>query len=638
MSNSIIDVGQSTTFNTVISKGVGPYAGEWTFVPTNWSVTGAPTALGTNPSYVAFDPNGPYAYVTNYGSGTVNVISTVSNAVVKTINVGTNPNGVAFNPNGTVAYVTNYGSGTVNVISVGSNSVINTITVGTNPASVVFNPMGTLAYVTNYGSNSVNVISVASNTVVNTISVGNNPYGIIFNPQGTLLYVTGYSSGTVNVISVATNSIVNTIIVGSHPYYSAINPQGTLMYVTNYGSGTVNIINTATDKIVNTITVGTNPKYVAFNPAGTIAYVANYGSNTLSIIDILTSLTVNTVKVGTNPQAVAFSPSGTIAYVTNYGSASMNVILPHETAVTPLPTSSNALTLTVNTVSSNTISLAFNGVVQSFTAAGSGTLPGNWIFYGFGEDNTSVLSSQTGTNQITTYNTLQIDPQPTANQLMASNVVLGAGQTTTFNVLISGGQGPFTVNLIASNGIVVNTITGAAQGIVTFGPITPPAGPQSYNVIGIDQGTTTPYTFNSVSNTITGYGTACFISLSTAAVSFGGINPNSNVPTTNVIIDTNSGTVPAAFLIAGGVGDSNSWYDNGIWVDTTTVNTIGIANTLWSLTSQSGYAGTALTNVLTTTGISIAASSSNSVYLGMQIPGGTPTGGYTTNIVIENSC
>jgi hypothetical protein len=248
------------------------------------------------------------------------------------------------------------------------------------------------------------------------------------------------------------------------------------------------------------------------------------------------------------------------------------------------------------------------------------------------------MANQTGTNQITTYNTLQIDPRPIANQLTASNVVLGAGQTTTFNVLISGGQGPFTVNLIASNGIVVSSITGATQGIVTFAAITPPAGPQSYNVIGIDQGTTTPYTFNSVANVITGYGSACFISLNTNAINFGGINPNSNVPTTNSITDTNSGTVPAAFLIAGGVGDSSSWYDNGIWVDTTAVNTIGIANTLWSLTSQSSYTGTALTNVLTTTGISIAAAGSNNIYLGMQVPGGTPTGAYTTNIVIENSC
>jgi len=47
-------------------------------------------------------------YVANSGSNTVSVINTSTRAVIATINVGLNPNWVALNPAGTRAYVTNF--------------------------------------------------------------------------------------------------------------------------------------------------------------------------------------------------------------------------------------------------------------------------------------------------------------------------------------------------------------------------------------------------------------------------------------------------------------------------------------------------------------------------------------------------
>jgi len=65
---------------------------------------------------VVVTPNGEYAYVANYGSGTVSVISTASNTVTATVTVGSKPTGVAVAPNGGYAYVTNAGGTTVSVI------------------------------------------------------------------------------------------------------------------------------------------------------------------------------------------------------------------------------------------------------------------------------------------------------------------------------------------------------------------------------------------------------------------------------------------------------------------------------------------------------------------------------------------
>ena len=130
LSNTIIDVGQISIANTVISGGSGgPYSGQWSEFNANQ----------------------------------------INNQVIHTITVGSNPFGVAFSPSGTIAYVMNSGSNTASVINVATNTVINAITVGSQPEDAAFNPSGTLAYVTNSGSGTTSVINVATNTVINTI-------------------------------------------------------------------------------------------------------------------------------------------------------------------------------------------------------------------------------------------------------------------------------------------------------------------------------------------------------------------------------------------------------------------------------------------------------------------------------------
>ena len=78
----------------------------------------------------------PFAYVTNFKSNIVSVISIATNMVVATIPVGSNPHDVAITPEGQLAYVTNSGAGTVSVISTASNTVVATIPAGTTPLGV----------------------------------------------------------------------------------------------------------------------------------------------------------------------------------------------------------------------------------------------------------------------------------------------------------------------------------------------------------------------------------------------------------------------------------------------------------------------------------------------------------------------
>jgi YVTN family beta-propeller protein len=444
----------------------------------------------------------------------VNVINVASNTVVNTILINSFQNGnLAISPSGGIAAVP-ASVGTI-IINTTTNTIANIIATGSS-SYVAFNPKGGTAYVTAGGT--VKVINISTNTVLDSIGGFSGAEGVAFNPQGTLAYVANGGSSTVRVINVSTNTIVNTITVGTNPYGIALNPAGTFAYVTNKGSNTVSVINTATNSVVNTIgTVGTGPVGIALNPSGTLAYVTDQGGNNIvEIVSLPTYMVINTIKGPgasyTFPNLDAFNPQGTLVYVPySDGGTTISVFAPSETAVQPLSTiqtNNGLLQLTVNAISSNTISFTFNGVAYTESPQNGNLIYGVYNLYGFAEDGTTGLAGVTGlsgTNAITVSNTVTINSAPIATALTPSNSVLINGQTTTYNVLISGGTGPFTVNLVQSNGAVVNTIIGAQQGLVTFGPITPTAGGQdTYNAVATDMGTTTPYPFNSSSNTITG--------------------------------------------------------------------------------------------------------------------------------------
>jgi len=109
---------------------------------------------------LAVSPDGSCVYVT--GGGSVSVISTSSNTVTATIPVGS-ADGVAVTPNGQYAYVTNYGAGTVSVISTVAPSVtIYSLNVTVIDAVTGSPVVGATVYV--YGPQTLSGVTGASGT------------------------------------------------------------------------------------------------------------------------------------------------------------------------------------------------------------------------------------------------------------------------------------------------------------------------------------------------------------------------------------------------------------------------------------------------------------------------------------------
>jgi YVTN family beta-propeller protein len=282
----------------------------------------------------------PYAYVTNYGSSTVSIIDTASNAVISTVPAGSTPYGIAVNPNGSKVYVTNFGTEgfpghTVSVIDMTTNTVTANVLVEKRGSGVAVNPDGKKVYVTNYGNysdpgNTVSIIDTATNTITATIKVGKHPWGVAINPAGTKAYVTNLGSSTVSVINTSINTVTATVSLKDHIYPTevVVNPTGTRLYVTNGNYNIVSVIDTASNAVIAEVNVGYYPVGVAVTPDGKKIYVAIASGNSfngISVIDTATNKVTATVSVS-SPDRVAVTPDGTKVYVVNGGDDTVSVI------------------------------------------------------------------------------------------------------------------------------------------------------------------------------------------------------------------------------------------------------------------------------------------------------------------------
>ena len=314
--------------------------------------------VGTNPTSIfgnRFFSN--LIYVTNSGSqfndvnGSVSVIDTINNIVIKTIPVGINPRSVyGFADFTTLSgdfgnraslyhiYAVNAGhiqgnvNGSVSVIDPYKNTVIKTIPVGNNPRSIsgILRFVNSI-YVANSGSDTVSVIDTVNNTVIKTIPVGNIPISILGDPFSLRIYVVnsgptpGNANGSVSVIDPYKNTVIKTIPVGNNP--RSIFGSFPHIYVANSGSDTVSVIDITNNTVIKTIPVGNTPSSIFRNSFySNLTYVANSGSDTVSVIDVDT-YNVTNIHVGQSPSLVFGSPSESdTVFVANTGSNGVAVI------------------------------------------------------------------------------------------------------------------------------------------------------------------------------------------------------------------------------------------------------------------------------------------------------------------------
>ncbi len=529
VSNAIIDVGQISVFNTVISGGSGTYVGNWIFTSPN-----VPSA--EIPNAIPFGPGDNLNLVANAVSS--NTLTLTFNGVTNTV----------------------VSSGSTTILGVwtfngfaADNSNANTITTIGNTLTINPQLTGTpnaLLQATAYDEGQIFQLTCASNTVT-----GGTPYGgtyffqsLIYNAisntlvHGNLNSRSGSSQGYCGAISpplsgaginpgtyyaidqladdATTPEIADSPPTGNFVVYA--NPsvtQFSLTTSTTYDVGqtvTYNVIvsNGVGPFTINLMTNGAVANSISGISAGTPTLISNAlastsdtsfnvvvtdtGSANAIAYYTFNSIT-NTINVNAAPTLTSFLPSNAVL---DQGQAlTFNVISNGGTG----PFTYNLFYYNPGPLLANTItqSAGFNGLV-TFTALHPGG-PASYTY--------NVVATDTGTSTAFVFrsasNTVTIGAAPTLTSLTPSATSINQGQSVTYNVLLDGGVGPYTVNLINVNtNTVVNTIIapvgygGGSGNVVVFGAIVPALGTDTYNVVTTDTGATPAFVFNSITNTI----------------------------------------------------------------------------------------------------------------------------------------
>lgn len=311
--------------------------------PTPAAIATIPLPAQSYPYAVAVSPNGVHAYVTCQDSNRIAVIDTVTNTVVKWLDLTLKPGGLAVNAAETRLYLADNNSNTLTVIDI--SKLFDTGVAGekgrvqlsstpvTGPDGVVINPANNTVYVANTNTGKITVVSV--NDVTDSYSkageialdAGDYPMGLALSPDGAKLYVANYT-GSVAVINTATRAITIKRALGTDSASPtvAVNPKtvNKFAYAPSGSGDKVYFLDTnaAPDAVLTTPRPGTpdvgpGPWGAAVTPDGNRLLIVNNLGNTVSVLDALTGAPINSIPVGVKPTSMGNFMTPEYPYVVN---------------------------------------------------------------------------------------------------------------------------------------------------------------------------------------------------------------------------------------------------------------------------------------------------------------------------------
>jgi YVTN family beta-propeller protein len=168
----------------------------------------------TTSSPITLSRNGRLAWVVNPGADSVSVISTATNAVVRTIPVGDEPQSVALDPSDRYAFVANAAGSNVTVVRITNANPRSfaarrdrTLTTGAEPWNIVASPDGRRVFVANSGQDTITVIDALRPRIIGHVNLRRSrcnpdrdqhfqPRGLAVERNSNRLYVTGFLAFT----------------------------------------------------------------------------------------------------------------------------------------------------------------------------------------------------------------------------------------------------------------------------------------------------------------------------------------------------------------------------------------------------------------------------------------------------------
>ncbi|HUX73099.1 MAG TPA: beta-propeller fold lactonase family protein [Steroidobacteraceae bacterium] len=261
--------------------------------------------IGAKIQAVVADRSERHIFVVDAAGNDLVELDAASGRVLKRIKVGKAPEGASLSPSGKTIAVCVEESNQVVLVDVASARVTHVIhTLGKNPEHCEFNSDAHWMMTGNENSGDVDIIDLRTDRSVARLPTAGHPRGVAWLPHRMIAYVAQESANGVNVIDAAKRRVIRFIPTALRAAGAIAAPDGKTVFVSNGGAGSISAIDTATERVIATIPVGKRPWNMAITHDGRKLYVANGRSNSVSVIDTTRMVVSKTIPVGKLPWGV----------------------------------------------------------------------------------------------------------------------------------------------------------------------------------------------------------------------------------------------------------------------------------------------------------------------------------------------
>jgi YVTN family beta-propeller protein len=290
----------------------------------------APRGIG-----ITFD--GKYLVTANKDTADASVIDTRGLRLVRKIAVGDNPEFVKFNPNGTSVFISYEPGSTAGppVETAGGDddddadeppaeimeyrvadwTRVQSFVAGKETEGLEFSPDGKTLIVANEAQDSLGVYDVASGKLQREIKVGSygkRPRGVKLSPSGNSYAVTMEGSGTLLTMD-ANFNVIRSTATAAKPYGLAFDRQGSRIFVAAAAAKKLQVYAADSLQLLGETPIGQRCWHFTFTPDDAKLLLACGRSNNIYVIDAKTYQAVGTIE--------GFHlPWGIVAYPRSFGS------------------------------------------------------------------------------------------------------------------------------------------------------------------------------------------------------------------------------------------------------------------------------------------------------------------------------
>lgn len=233
--------------------------------------------------HMAFDSARGLLYVAAVDNNTLEVVNVTSNRLIGTRGGFSEPQGVLLIPSSHSLYVSNGGSGIVNVLNATTLESIANVSLGSDADNMRYDQASNRVYV-GYGTGGIAVINPSSNTLVAEVPLAGHPESFQIDSSTSTLYVNVPTSGYVAVVNLTSQSVVQRwpLANESGNYPMTLGPQGSL-FVGTRSPPQLLALDSRTGAQVGGVAIPQDPDDVFYNPVNGCVYVSS-GSGFVTMV------------------------------------------------------------------------------------------------------------------------------------------------------------------------------------------------------------------------------------------------------------------------------------------------------------------------------------------------------------------